>query len=169
MDLDGRAFDKQGETGAAARIKELQSVRNAISQFRRLLLHPLVGHDDKSEILARLLSKALMTSHAAIFTRLLIRENRFYLLESVIEDCMKYYSAYAGIVSAQVSSRYRLGEEELRHVGCILSAATGKNVHISHTISERVIGGMEIKMGDLFVDATVKGGLERLKQRILAE
>jgi F-type H+-transporting ATPase subunit delta len=169
IDLDGSPLTKQGETAATARINELQAVRNVISQFRRILLHPLIGYDEKNEVLARLLPKDLMLSQAAVFARLLIKENRFYLLESIIEDCMRFYNAYAGIASARAVSRHPLDAEELRRVGGLLSAATGNKVHVSHMVSEGVIGGMEIRMGDLLIDATVKGRLERLKSSVLAQ
>jgi F-type H+-transporting ATPase subunit delta len=157
-----------GPQAARAKIAELEQVRNAASQFRRLLLHPLVGYDDKNEVLARLLSKELMVSRAAVFVRLLIKENRFYLLEAVLEDCMKFYNACVGVVRAEVVSRHPLSQEELSHIGKIISASTGKKAHVAEIISERVIGGVEIRLGDLLVDATVKGRLERLKSKILA-
>ena len=173
MALDGAAFDKHGDAAARAGIEELEKVRSAASRFRRLFLHPLVGYDDKNEILGRLLSggphggKELMVSRAVVFVRLLLRENRFYLLESVLEDCMKFYNAYAGFARAEVVSRHPLSEEEAGHVVKVLSAATGKKVLATRTVSERVLGGMEIRLGDLIIDDTVKGRLERLKKTIL--
>ena len=167
--LDLRDAERSRSLQAArARITELEQVRNAVGRFRRLFLHPLAGYDDKNEILARLLSKELMVARAAVFVRLLIKENRFYLLETVLEDCMKFYNAYAGFARAEVVSRHPLSEEEAGHVVKVLSAATGKKVHVTRIVSERVIGGLEIRLGDLVIDDTVKGRLERLKKTILS-
>jgi F-type H+-transporting ATPase subunit delta len=168
LDLGESAFDKRVEAEAILRITELEKVRNAADQFRRLFLHPLVGYDDKKEILARLLSKDLMTSRAAGLVRLLVRENRFYLLESVLGDCINFYNVYAGIARAEVAVRHQLGTEELGRIAKMLSSASGKKAHVTQVVSERVIGGMEIRLGDLLIDATVKGRLERLKNSVLA-
>ena len=167
MALDGAVFNRHDEAAAWARIAELEKVLSAVGQSRRLFLHPLVGYDDKNEIFARLLSGELMTSRAAALVRLLIRENRFYLIQSVLGECIKFYDAYAGIARAEVSSRHPLGTEELRHIEKMLSSASGKKTHITQVVSERVIGGVEIRLGDLLIDATVKGGLERLKNSVL--
>jgi len=173
MSLDGASFDKHGDAAARVRIEELEKVRNAASQFRRLFLHPLVGYDNKNEILAKLLAggqqadKALMSSQAAVFVRLLLKENRFYLLETVLEDCMKFYNAYAGFARAEVVSRHPLSEEEAAHIVKVLSCSTGRKVLVTRIVSERVIGGLEIRLGDLIIDDTVKGRLERLKKTIL--
>lgn len=167
MDLAGSAFDGPGGFAARARIEELEKVRNAAGQFRRLFLHPLVGYNDKNEIFARLLSKDLTASRAAALVRLLVRENRFYLLEAVFGDCIKFYNDYAGIARAEVASRHPLGAEELRQLAKMLSSASGKEAQVTQVVSERVIGGVEIRLGDLLIDATVKGRLERLKRTIL--
>ena len=169
MDLDGRAFSTQQETAAANAVNELRAVHDAISRSGRILLHPLVGYQDKNEVLARLLPKDLALSRAADFSRLLIRENRFYLLAAVIEDCKSLHDAYAGIAPARVASRHLLDEQELRRIGDALSAAFGRKIQLSHTISESLVGGMEIRMGDLLIDATIKGRLERLRNGVLAE
>ena len=184
MALDGAAFDKHGDAAARARIEELEKVRNAVSQFRKLFLHPLVGYDDKNEILARLLCKECvgdvtkafdqqnakdpLAQQAAAFVRLLLKENRYYLMELVLEDCMRLYNAYAGLAHAEAVTRHPLDDEQLRHIGKILSAATGKKVHVTQIVSERVLGGMEIRLGDLLIDDTVRGRLERLKKTILS-
>ena len=157
MDLEDEAFSGRVEAAAKAGITELEKVRNAADQCRKLFLHPLVGYDDKNEIFARLLSGDLMASRAAALVRLLIRENRFYLLEEVIGDSMKLYNTYAGIARAEVAVRHPLGDEALRHIAKLLSSASGKKTNITQVISQRVIGGMEIYMGDLRIDATIPG------------
>ena len=167
MDLEDGAFNRRVEAAAIAGITELGKVRNAADQYRKLFLHPLVGYDDKNEIFARLLSRDLMTSRAASLVRLLIRENRFYLLEEVISDCLQLYTAHAGIARAEVAVRHPLSDEALRHISKLLSSASGKKTSITQVISQRVLGGMEISLGDLLIDATVKGRLERLKHAML--
>lgn len=167
VDLDGAVFDKHGEAAAMARIAELEKVVSLVDRYSRLFLHPLVGYDDKNEIFAKLLPKELMTSRAAALVRLLIRENRFHLLAAVLGGCMRFYDVYAGLARAEVAVRHPLGAEELRHIAKLLSAASGKKVQVTQATSERVLGGMEIRLGDLLIDATVKGRLARLKNSIL--
>ena len=81
---------------------------------------------------------------------------------------MKFYNAYAGIARSEVVSRHPLSEEESAHIVKVLSSSTGKKVLVTRIVSERVLGGMEIRLGDLIIDDTVKGRLERLKKTILS-
>ncbi len=167
MDLDGARFDKHGETAAMVRISELEKVSNAAYRYKEVFLHPLVNYDDKNEALAKLLPEDLISSRAAVLVRLLVRENRIYLLEHILGDCVKAYNSYAGIALAEVAVRHPLTEEELRHIAKMLSAASGSKAYVSQVLSERVVGGMEIRLGDLLIDATVKGRLERLKNSVM--
>ena len=167
MCLDGLAFESKTDAAAKGRIAELKAVWSDAARFKRFFLHPLIGYEDKREILVKLLPKELMTSHAAEFVRLLIKENRVNLLDTVLEDCVKLYNAYAGIVLAEVASRYPLTTEEAAHVEKTVSAAFGKKVLVTQAVTERVIGGLEIKISDLLIDATIKGRLEKLRKSIL--
>lgn len=169
LDLDGKTFSRQEEAAAEKAIADLLAVRNAASPYRRFLLHPLIGYSDKNEILALLLPKELMLSRAASFVRLLLRENRFYLLETVVADCGKLFNSFAGILPALATTRLPLDEADAKRAAAVLSSATGKKVKLSNVVSEGVVGGLEIKIGDLVIDATVKGRLERLKRRVQSE
>ena len=49
----------------------------------------------------------------------------------------------------------------------MLSCVTGKKVNLRQIISERVIGGFEIKVGDALIDATVRGRLDALRAGLI--
>ncbi len=169
LDLAGRSFSAREEAAAASAVKDLAAVRAAIDGAMRALLHPLVGYSEKDGILSRLLTGELGRSRAAVFTRLLIREHRFHLLDAVIEDCGALYDLHAGITPASAVSGHPLDEAELRRISGALSAASGRKVRLTGAVSEKAVGGVEIRMGDLLIDATVKGRLERLKRLVLAD
>lgn len=170
MALQGEAFSSPaGEAAAKNRISELEKVREAAGRYGGLLLHPLVGYENKKEILAKVLPAALAASSAADFVRLLLRENRFYLLDTALEECADLFNAHAGLVRAEVLSRHPLSREELDLLGKKLHAATGKKLLIRASVSEQAIGGLRIKIHGLLIDATVKGRLEKLKKSILAD
>lgn len=170
MALHGEAFATPlGESTARSRISDLEQVRAAAGQFGRLLLHPLVGYENKKEILAKLLPAGLGASPAAAFVLLLLKENRFYLLDAALAECANLYNIHAGIVRAEVSSRHPLSGEELARLEKNLSAATGKKALVHAALSEQAIGGVRIQINDLLIDATIKGRLEKLKKSILAD
>lgn len=150
-----------------AAIAELEKVRLAAEPFKRFFLHPLVGADDKNEILARLLPAELRTGRASDFARLLMREKRFYLLDPVLHDCHSLYNEYAGVLEVEVVTRFPLTQEEENRFAAAFSSVTGRKAEIKTIIAERALGGAEVKVGDLLIDATMKGRLEKLKKTVL--
>ncbi|OGS54935.1 MAG: ATP synthase F1 subunit delta [Elusimicrobia bacterium RIFOXYB2_FULL_62_6] len=170
MALHGQAFSTPlGESTARSRISELEKVRAAAGQFKKLLLHPLVGFENKKEILAKLLPGGLGASPAAEFARLLLKENRFYLLDAALAECEELFNSHAGLVRAEVYSRHPLSREELARLEKDLAAVLGKKPLVRAEVSEEAIGGLRIRINDLFIDATIKGRLEKLKKSILAD
>lgn len=170
MALQGETFvSPAGEAAARNRMGELQKLRDAIGPYGGMLTRPLVGYENKKDILEKVLPAALAASAAADFVRLLLKENRFYLLDAALEECANIYNVHAGLVRAEVLSRHPLSREELDLLEKKLHAATGKRPLIAASVSEAAIGGLRIKIHDLLIDATVKGRLEKLKKSILAD
>lgn len=168
MALQGEAFaSAAGEAAARNRMGELQKVRDELGPYRGMLTRPLVGYENKKDILAKVLPAAQDASPAANFVRLLLKENRFYLLDAALEECGNIYNAHAGLVRAEVLSRHPLSREEHDLLEKKLHAATGKKPLIRASLSESAIGGLRIQISDLLIDATVRGRLEKLKKSIL--
>jgi F-type H+-transporting ATPase subunit delta len=84
-----------------------------------------------------------------------------------MQECLRLYYDFCGVVRADVHSRFPLSEGEVKRIEKLLAGITGLKISFRQIISERVIGGFEIQVGDLRIDATVKGRLEALKAGLL--
>jgi F-type H+-transporting ATPase subunit delta len=167
MGLDGKAFSSELEGVARAKLAGLRHIFEASRPFLKTLTHPAINGSVKLEVLARILGPENKGT-AAVFVGLLVREDRFNLLEDILDRSPRLYDSFCGVLRAEVYSRYNLSEGELKRVGKMLADMTGKKIHLCQFITERVIGGFEIKVGDLLIDATLKGRLERLKKELFA-
>jgi len=78
---------------------------------------------------------------------------------------MKYFEHRLPIDPSQMTRwRQKVGEAGIEKM---LAGITGLKISFRQIISERVIGGFEIQVGDLRIDATVKGRLEALRAGLL--
>ena len=73
-----------------------------------------------------------------------------------------------GIVAATVTSAAPLSPDEARAVGARVQAMTGKQVRLSATVDPDLIGGLIVRVGDQWIDASVRGRLERLRDQLVA-
>ena len=166
MDLDGKAH---GPAAAAAAQEKLDGLRKVFELARphlKVLTHPAVNGAVKQEVLGRILGAAF-TGPAAAFAALLVRENRFGLFEEIMQECLRLDYDFCGVVRADVFSRFQLSAGEVARIEKMLVSVAGKKINLRQIISERVIGGFEIKVGDALIDATVRGRLDALRAGLL--
>lgn len=166
MDLDGKAHSAAAETAAQVKLEGLRKVFEAARPHMKNLTHPAVNSEVKLTALAKILGQGNF-GPAAGFADLLVRQNRFGLLEDIMQDCLRLNDDFCGIVRAEVFSRYPLSEGEVKRITALLSGAAGRKISLRQVVAERVLGGFEIKLGDTVIDATVRGRLGAMKARLL--
>ena len=166
MDLDRKAHSPALEAAAHVKLEGLQRVFVAANPHRKVLTHPAVNAEVKLEVLEKILG-AGFTGPAAAFSAMLVRQNRFGLLELIMQDCLRLSHEFSGMVLAEVYSRYPLSEGEVKRIDKMLAGVTGKKISLRQVLSERVIGGFEIKVGDALIDATVRGRLDAMRAGLL--
>lgn len=162
MGLDGKAFGAALEKAAQEKLNGLRRVFESARPHMRALTHPVVN----SAVRLEALQKVLGGSHAgtaADFAALLVRRGRFNLLEDIMSECLRLHDRFCGRLRAEVYSRFPLSEGEMKRIEALLGKASAGKVAVRNVITERVIGGFEIKIGDTVIDATVRGRLEALR------
>ncbi|HAH31863.1 MAG TPA: ATP synthase F1 subunit delta [Elusimicrobia bacterium] len=168
MALDGLDFNHELEEAAKAKLSALKKVFSAVEPYRKVLEHPVINGAVKEEILEKIMGPSAAYGPARAFLEFLVKENRFFLFEEIVQEALRLFEAWCAIMKAEVCSRYSLSEAELKRLEKLLVKASGKRVSLSQAESGRVLGGFEIKIGDLLIDATLKGRLERLKKELFA-
>lgn len=166
MDLDRKVYSPALEAAALEKLESLLRVFTAAAPHRKVLTHPAINSEVKLEVLGKILGAGFV-GPAAAFTAMLVRQNRFGLYELILQECRRLNYDFRGILLAEVYSRYPLSEGEVKRINKLLVNVTGKKISLRQVISERVIGGFEIKVGDALIDATVRGRLEALRAGLL--
>jgi len=166
MGLDGKVRGAVPEAVLHEKLEGLRRVFETARPHLKVLTHPAVSAEVKLDVLAKILG-AGFAGPAAAFAALLVRQNRFGLLEEIMRECLTIHYDFCGVVRADVYSRYPLSAGEVKRIDKMLVCVTGKKISLRQIISERVIGGFEIKVGDTLIDATVKGRLDALKAGLL--
>ncbi|OGR43017.1 MAG: ATP synthase F1 subunit delta [Elusimicrobia bacterium GWA2_61_42] len=163
MGLDGKVFGNALESASMEKLNGLRRVFEAARPHLKTLTHPVLNSAVRLEALEKILGEKHAGS-AAAFTALLVRRGRFNLLEEIMRECLSLHDNFCGLLRAEVFSRYPLSAGELERIETLLAKASGKRIGLRNIITERVIGGFEIKIGDTLIDATVRGRLDAMKR-----
>jgi len=164
MDLGGKAYSAAAGKAAEAKLDSLRRVFETARPHIKVLTHPAVNAAVKLQVLQKLLNK--VEGPGVNFAGLLVKAGRFGLLEDVMAECLRLNDSFCGVVRAEVYSRYPLSEGGVKKGTAILEKALGRKVLLRQVVAERVIGGFEVKVGDVLIDATVRGRLEKLKSEL---
>jgi F-type H+-transporting ATPase subunit delta len=71
-------------------------------------------------------------------------------------------------VDAVAKTALPLTDDETRALREKVAQMTGREVHLTVDVDESLIGGLTVRVGDTLYDASVRGRLERLRERLAA-
>ena len=100
--------------------------------------------------------------------RLLIRRGRVDLLPQVADYFETRYEQRAGIVRATITSAAPLDATERSQIEARLGEIAGGTLRTDVRVDASLLGGVIVRIGDRMIDASVRGRLERLRNRIAA-
>ena len=161
-------IDLSTEQSALEEIKNdmvfFEQVVDNNSELEAILKNPIVPLDKKSGILNDIFgSKVHLITQS--FLKLVVNKGRSAILFDTAKQFISQYNAIKGIVTAEVSSAIALTDANRTEIIELVKKVLGANeVLIKEKVDDKLIGGFVLKVGDKQFDASVSGGLRKLKK-----
>jgi F-type H+-transporting ATPase subunit delta len=99
---------------------------------------------------------------------LLVERGRIDKLPSVAAEYRRMLNREHGVVEALARTALPLSSDETAALEKKVAAMTGRTVDLRVVVDESLIGGLTVRVGDTLYDASVRGRLERLRERLVA-
>jgi F-type H+-transporting ATPase subunit delta len=103
-----------------------------------------------------------LTDKCANFVRVLAANRRLELLPDIAALFEIQRQEAEGTVKAELVSAYPATDEQQARITESLRRRLGKDIELSCSTDARLLGGAIIRAGDLVIDGSVRGKLERL-------
>jgi F-type H+-transporting ATPase subunit delta len=158
------AIERQEEREVQAELDHWASMIEANPQLKEVLANPTVAYDQKQKVLEDLLSRSRVRETTASFLRVLLKNQRLSQLREVAARFGQILDERSGVVAANVTTARPMPEELRNALQQTLKEATGKDVRLSFTTDETIIGGLVARIGSTIFDGSVQGHLERLSE-----
>lgn len=100
------------------------------------------------------------------FVRLLVDNDRLGVLPEIAQLYEKLKAESERKTEAVVRTPYELDAEQTRRLAEVLKARLGRDVTIVSEIDPSLIGGLHIRAGDLVIDGSVSGKLQKLAHEL---
>ena len=127
----------------------------------RLIGNPHVTGEELVDLLGGL-SKQAAGEAGRNFLRALAENRRLALLPQIAEQYEKLRAETEGVVDVEVIAAREIAAPQEKRLQAALAKRLGREVRMHTRIDESLLGGALVRAGDLVIDGTLKGRLERL-------
>lgn len=134
-------------------------------QVSRLLQNPAIPFASRREIVEKLLGTEVQGAPRNLLL-LLVQRGRADLIGGVVREFRRLHARRAGIVEATVTSALPLREDEVVALRQRLEDLTGSRFEMAFEVDPAILGGIQVRFGDRLIDGSVRGRLERLRNRL---
>jgi F-type H+-transporting ATPase subunit delta len=163
-------LDLSKEQNAIEEVKSdmvfFENVVDHNSELAAILKNPIVPLDKKQGILEGLFAGKVHNITNSFF-KLVVNKGRADILFDTAKQYVQQYNAIKGIVTAEVTSASELTEANKAEIVNLVKKELGVNeVLIKESVRPALIGGFILKVGDRQFDASIEGGLTKLKKEL---
>ena len=96
------------------------------------------------------------------FVRVLAENHRLLLLPEIAAHYEEFRSAVENTVDVEVVSAVKLDAAQSDKLSAALTKRLKRNVRMKNSVDATLLGGAVLRAGDLVIDGSLKGRLERL-------
>jgi F-type H+-transporting ATPase subunit delta len=140
----------------------MQSSEQLLEVFR----NPTIPYEQKRKVLNVLIARSNVRPITANFLQVLLQNQRLAELSEVNKRFALILDERSGVVAAQVTTARPVAQSTQDALQTKLTALTGKNVRLSFTTDEEIIGGIVTRIGSTIYDGSVRNQLQQVKERM---
>lgn len=166
-------FDLALETDLKAVSSSLASLSQAMtdsSDLSEVLGTSAVTETEKRALLTALLSELKAPKEVLNFVHVLADKNRTNLLGGILSEFSRLVEVHQGVTRATVTSAAALTDIQREAIfSFVEKKMTGtKEIVLDEYVDESLMAGVQVRIGDMQYDASVKGRLNGLRHSLLS-
>ena len=154
-DVLDRVHDELGEFADA-----LEGERN----LQVFLFSPYFSSEEKKDGVRRIVSDA--DERLVNFLELLAERHRMPALFRIRRTFDAMWAEENKLLPVTVTSAVDLDESLVKDIGKRIEEQTGRQVELSSKVDPGVLGGLQVRVGNMVLDATVRNRLEQLRKQV---
>ncbi len=158
------AFAYAEENGVVDHWADMLSFCAAVADdeiMQTALDQPTLNRQQKGELFNQVCADKL-NDKGKNFVLMLAENDRIALLPDIAVLFHHYQSDAEGAIDAQLISALEVSEQQVQAIAASLTKRLGKKVSLTTQLDQSLIGGAVIRAGDMVIDGSVKGRLEKL-------
>jgi F-type H+-transporting ATPase subunit delta len=151
---------------ACRELLEFQDRISSHAALKEFLASPFVAGRKKTRVIQDVLAASGFAEKTRRFILLLIEHNRLGLLGDILEALPVLWHENQGVSTFEVSSVVSLSEGQKGKLQEKLERLEGRPVFLRYLIDPGLVAGFSLKKGNVVYDASIKGHLAEIRDRI---
>jgi F-type H+-transporting ATPase subunit delta len=146
---------------------ELGQFADALAENRDLqvfLFSPYFSSEEKKDGVTRIVTDA--DERLVNFLQLLAERHRMPVLFRIRRSFDSMWADENRLLPVTVTSAVELDEGLVQDIGKRIEEQTGRKVELSSNVDADVLGGLQVRVGNMVLDATVRNRLEQLRKQV---
>jgi F-type H+-transporting ATPase subunit delta len=135
-------------------------------ELAQVLSNPVFSLEERRRVLQRLQAASPLRAPLDHFVDLLVSRHRVGYLGAVAECFGELVDQREGRVRVRVESAVALEAPARAELEAALITALGQKVVLEARVTPALLAGVQLRVGGLLLDGSLRGQLERLKERL---
>jgi len=143
--------------------------QNFSTSFSNELKNPVISKNDLDKIIKEVAKKFKLGSLTTNFFGSIVRNRRLNLFPEIFEEFSRIHREYQNILEVELIFASEPKKDQVEQVKLVIGKKyPDKKIATRILIKEKILGGLQIKIGSQMVDASLKNQLELIKKECLA-
>jgi len=148
-------------------LRDFQKFLDSQIALQQILFKSVLPISRKKAIGEEILKAKDLHPKVERFLRLLIENGRLELLSDISDQLPENWNIEQGISSFEISSVISLSPSQKKALADKLEKMEKRPVFLKYIIDPDLIGGVSIRQGNIVYDASLRGALTKLQEKIL--
>ena len=131
--------------------------------LRDLISSPVYSREDMVSAIAAIAKKMKLSKDVTSTLGLMASKRRLFVLPSLITTVKAMIAEEKGEVTAEVTAAKALTKAQQDKLAKTLAATVGKDVKVTVSVDETLIGGLIVKVGSKMIDSSIRSKLSNLQ------
>jgi len=149
-----------------SQLEQFASALEDNKELRLFLFSPYFSGTEKADGIVRILDGA--EPEFINFLKLLAERHRLPALPRIRTQYEALWAEHNKLLPVTVTSAIDLPQETIEKIGSSVEQQTGRKVELTGKVDDEIIGGLVLQVGNMVLDASIKGRLERLRKQVSA-
>ncbi len=148
---------------------DLNGINNAMQadpKFRAFVMNPTISREDKLKLMESVFSDRV-TALTMQMLRLMLEKGREEEFGFMRLEFIRLRRDHESVIHAIVTSAKPLSREEQDAVVGKIAQETGKKIEPEFAVEPSLMGGVKVAYNDFVLDGTVRGYLNRLREKLV--